>query len=67
MDETGDVSQCGGGLDERLSRASGGDIDGRGGDLEAGVCQHGGCRLGVAQLEVGEHDVAPRADPPGDR
>jgi hypothetical protein len=54
VDDPGDVAEAGGGLDQSVDRLPGGDVDGRGADVEPGVVQDGGGGLGVGFTEVGE-------------
>ena len=67
VDDTGDVAERRGGLDERVDRLARGHVDGRCAHLEAGVAHHLGRRVGVALPQVRQHDVLTGADPPGDR
>ena len=45
---------------------AGGDVDGGGADVEAGVAHRLGGGLGVGLAQVGQHDVLAGADAPGD-
>jgi hypothetical protein len=56
----------GGGLDQSVNRLSGGDVDGGGADVEAGVGEDLGGGVGVLLAQVGQQDVFAGADPPGD-
>jgi hypothetical protein len=66
MDDTRDVADRGGGLGECMHRLAGGHIHGRSAYLKASVSQDLGRRIGIALMEVGEHDMFACADPAGD-
>jgi hypothetical protein len=65
VDDAGDVAESGGGLDEWMHRLAGGHVDGRGAHVKAGIGQYLGCRIGIALMQIGEHDVLACADPAG--
>jgi hypothetical protein len=67
VDDAGDVTKCRRCLDERVNRFARRDVDGLGGDVEAGVSNHLCRGVGVLAVEVGQHDLLPGAHAPGDR
>jgi hypothetical protein len=67
MDHASDVAARGRALHEPVDGFARGDIDRRGVDVETSVGKHLGGRIGVCLVEVGEHNMFPRADPAGNR
>jgi hypothetical protein len=67
VDEAADVTERGGGLDERVHRLAGRHVDGGGAHIEPRVAQYLGRSVCVLLAQISKQDMLARAHPPRDR